>query len=253
MEDTHGLLNVTGDGAIGKVVLPYTYDNGTQVFLGDPGPGYPSFLYPNFTYIDGPTNVSRIKYDANAPTNLSQYAEQEERILNYDSVLIQGPLYLNETSSLISVTVAINNNTSRSDVLGWLTVVISAQLLYEVVSSPEGLASIGEVLVVGPFIDDNRFYQQVIGSSAAENFGVIVDFVLPPYSNATLGYRHNLRAFGTGNPDIPFPMAQYPAVLDAWCKQNNQINNAGAMISTTNEEGIKVSVGYARMSTPLVD
>jgi osomolarity two-component system, sensor histidine kinase SLN1 len=141
--DTHGLVNVTGDGALGKIKLPYTYDNGSQVFLGDMGPGYPSFLYPNFTYIDGPTNVSRIEYDVSPPTNLSEYLIHIRRVLNYDSTLIQGPLYLNETSSLVSVTVAINNNTSRSDVLGWLTVVMDAQLLYEIVASPEGLGSTG--------------------------------------------------------------------------------------------------------------
>jgi osomolarity two-component system sensor histidine kinase SLN1 len=256
--DTHGLLNVTGDGANGKVKLPYKYENGSQVFLGDPGPGYPSFLYPNFTYIDGPANVSSIQYDVSAPTNLSKYAIHKQRVLHYDSVLIQGPLYLGETSSLISVTVAINNNTSRSDVLGWLTVVMDARLLYEVVSSPEGLESTGEILIVGPFINDNLFYQSVRGSSAAKNADVIVTFILPPLNNATLGNRHTLRAFPTGadptgNPDLPFAMAQYPAVRDAWSRQNNKINNAGEMISSTNEEGIKVSVGYAQLSTKLVD
>jgi osomolarity two-component system, sensor histidine kinase SLN1 len=47
-------------------------------------------------------------------------------------------------------------------------------------------------------------------------------------------------------------MAQFPAVLNAWSKQNNKINNAGEMISTTNEGGIKVSVGYSQLSTLLV-
>ena len=251
--DTHGIVNVTGDGALGRIKLPYTYDNGSQVFLGDIGPGYPSFLYPNFTYIDGPTNVSRIEYDVSPPTNLSEYFIHIRRVLNYDSTLIQGPLYLNETSSLVSVTVAISNNTSRSDVLGWLTVVMDAQLLYEIVASPEGLRSTGEVLIVGPFINDNLFYQKVRASSAKQNSDVIMTFILPPYSNTTLGDRHALRAFATGNPDLPFTMGQYPAVLDAWSNQNNRINNAGEMISSTNEEGIKVSVGYARLSTSLVD
>ena len=251
--DIHGLLNVTGDGAVGIIKLPYTYENGTEVFLGDAGPGYPSFLYPNFTYIDGTTNVSSVQYDINAPTNLSQYMVHQRRTLNSNSVLIQGPLYVNESSSLISVTVAINNNTSRSDVLGWLTVVMDARLLYEIVASPEGLESTGEVLIIGPLIDDNLFYQQVRGLPSAENSDVIMTFILPPSSNATLGNRHALRAFTNGNPDLPFTMAQYPAVLDAWSKQNHGINNAGQIISSTNEEGIKVSVGYAQLSTMLVD
>jgi hypothetical protein len=91
------------------------------------------------------------------------------------------------------------------------------------------------------------------GSSNKQNSNVIVDFILPPYSNTTLGDRHELRAFATGNPDLPFTMAQYLTVRDAWSKQNDIINNAGEMISSTNEEGIKVSVGYAQLSTSLVD
>jgi hypothetical protein len=35
--------------------------------------------------------------------------------------------------------------------------------------------------------------------------------------------------------------------------RKNIINNAGEMISSTNEEGIQVSVGYAQLSTSLVD
>jgi hypothetical protein len=37
----------------GKILLPYTYDNGTEISLGDASSGYPRELYPNLTYIDG--------------------------------------------------------------------------------------------------------------------------------------------------------------------------------------------------------
>jgi hypothetical protein len=124
-----------------------------------------------------------VEYDVSSPTNLSKYLIHKRRVLYHDSNLIQGPLYLNETTSLISVTVAITNNASRSDVLGWLTVVIDARPLYEIVASPEGLESTGEVLIVGPFINDNLFYQKVRGSSAEQNSDVIMTFILPPYSN----------------------------------------------------------------------
>lgn len=78
-------------------------------------------------------------------------------------------------------------------------------------------------------------------------------FVLPPASNSTFNNRHNLRAFGTGDPTLPFMMGQYPSVLDAWSKVNNEVNNAGSHISTHDEEGKRVSTGYAQVNSPLVD
>jgi osomolarity two-component system, sensor histidine kinase SLN1 len=50
------------------------------------------------------------------------------------------------------MTVAVNNNTSRSDILGWLTVVMDVRLLYGIVASPEGLDSSGEALVISPLM-----------------------------------------------------------------------------------------------------
>lgn len=97
--DVNGIVNVTGNGARGTTVLPYTYDNGSSIFLGDPGLGYPRELYPNFTYVGGPAGATRVQYD--------------NRILDFNSTLILGPLYLSTgNSSLLSVTVPINNNTS---------------------------------------------------------------------------------------------------------------------------------------------
>ena len=46
----HGLVNITGDGILGTVPLPFTYPNGSNIYLGDPGLGYPPMLYPNLTY-----------------------------------------------------------------------------------------------------------------------------------------------------------------------------------------------------------
>jgi osomolarity two-component system, sensor histidine kinase SLN1 len=235
----HSVANVTGDWVKGRIQLPYNYTNGTPIYLGDPDEGYPKELYPNFTYVDGPTNVSRVEF--------------EDDTLHYDSILFLGPLYLNNSSSLISITVAINNNTSREDILGWLTVVLDARLLYNVVASPEGLGDTGEVLLIGPIREDNLFKQDVAGASAADNADVDVWYVLPPPNDRALGYRHNLRAFGTGNPDLPFKMAAYPAVLNAWSKINNKLNNAGAQISTHNEEHKIVSTGYAQVDYEWVD
>jgi osomolarity two-component system sensor histidine kinase SLN1 len=234
------IVGATGDWVRGRLELPYNHTNGTPVFLGDAIDGFPEDLYPNLTYIDGPTNVSRVLY--------------EDRILVFNSVLILGPLYLNNSSSLISITVAINNNTSKEDILGWLTVVMDARLFYDAVASPEGLGSSGEVLIVGPITDDNRFKHNVAGEPAAQNADTDVWYILPPPDTEAQGSRHDLRAFGyPGNPDLPFKMATYPAVLDAWSKINNKVNNAGAYIRTHNEEGKTVSAGHAQINFASVD
>ena len=48
-------------------------------------------------------------------------------------------------------------------------------------------------------------------------------------------------------------MDDFPAALDAWSQNNSKIYNAGALISTHNEENIHVSAGYARVPIDLVD
>lgn len=223
---------------MGKIKLPYKYPNGGEVFLGDEGIGYPPELYPNLTYIDGPRNVSKVAYQA--------------KILHFDSVLILGPLDLTESSSLMSISVAICNQTN-SDILAWLTVVVDAQPLYDILASPEGLDTTGENLIIGPTTNDNLFAYEANGAPAAINSNMDVYYVFPPASNKTLGNRHALRAYDTGNPNLPFSMGHFPAVVDAWSTTNHQTNNAGSRISTSNEEGVRVSVGYAQIASSWVN
>jgi osomolarity two-component system, sensor histidine kinase SLN1 len=94
------IVNATGEGVGDTIPLPSTYANGSQVYLGDPGQGYPSTLYPNYTYPDQTDNDMNINY--------------EGLTLYYNSTLLLGPLYLDSQSALISLSVAINNNTSRT-------------------------------------------------------------------------------------------------------------------------------------------
>lgn len=97
--DANGIVNVTGVGARDTIVLPYNYGNGSSIYLGDTGLGYPRELYPNLTYVDGPDGATSVQYG-----NL---------MLDFNTSLILGPLYLaSGNSSLLSVTVPINNNTS---------------------------------------------------------------------------------------------------------------------------------------------
>ncbi len=236
----NGLLNVTANGLNGTIQLPYNYPNGTPVYLGDPDLGYPSSLYPNLTYgTPKPgTNFSRIYY--------------EGRLIDPDDTLFLGPFVVNQTYSLVSLTVPLINNTSRSDVLGWMTVVANMNLIFAIQKSPEGLDKTGETLIVGPATSSNHFDQEIRGASKNNAESQQVRFVLPPPSNATLSNRHQARS-GIVNSTDPFAMSRFPAVLSAWTNHNDAINNAGAYISTHNEDGSKVSAGYATLSTRYVD
>lgn len=126
-----------------------------------------------------------------------------------------------------------------------MTVVLDARVLYSVVTSRVGLGHTGEMVIIGPHQPDNMFAEDVDGRSEAQNAGVPLQFILPPTSN-----RHPTRA---QNPYLPFPMGDYPAILMAWSSINGEINNAGSLMSTHNEENRHISVGYARIPTDIVD
>jgi osomolarity two-component system sensor histidine kinase SLN1 len=239
MTAVNGLVNVTADG-LNDVKLPYAYPNGSAVYLGDEGLGYPPMLYPNLTY-GAPTpntNNTSVSYDG--------------KTLDMGGALFLGPLIVNETYALMSVTVAMINNTSRSDVLAWLTVLVNMDMIFNVVNSPEGLGSSGETLIVGPAAADNIFTSTIRNASAADVKSDPVRFILPPASNSSLQYRHQARS-SISNASTPFSMSSYPAVLAAWTQNNSAVNNAGAYISTSNEGGARVSAGYARIATHFVD
>lgn len=71
-------------------------------------------LYPNLTY-------SSIAVQAVANhSNTTVYAFSDHP-LTLKSVLLLGPLQINDTLSLVSFTLPIINNTSATDVLGFMT------------------------------------------------------------------------------------------------------------------------------------
>lgn len=229
-DDGDLITETTGKGVLGQLQLPYNYPNGTPVYLGDPEGGYPPDLFPNFTYTG---DNSTIMYD--------------NMLLNSSSTLLLGPLYLPQPNiTIISVTVAINNNTSRTEVLGWLTIVLDARNMYDIVNSWVGLGATGEVVIIGAARPDNLFQVPPEGRSEADLETLMVQFKLPPYAD-----RHPARV---ENPYLPFPMRQYPAVLQAWTHDNGgEINNAGTMWHTHNENNRSIAAGYAVVASPIVD
>ena len=243
----YGLVNVTGESNLGQIALPYTQPNGNPVYLGDDGLGYPPNLYPNLTYT---SNV------INSTFNESN-AFFEGALLPLNTSLFLGPWLTNETFALCSITMPIINNTSSADVLGWITVVINARLLLEVEGSIVGLGNTGEVLIVGPTTPDNKLPPELMltkerlirNKTLAREQSV--HFVFPPLRNFSRSARHPSRVYG--NPNAAFNMKEYPAVLEAYTNYHNQIQNAGSIISTRNEENKAVSVGFALPVSPMVD
>ena len=108
----NGLVNVTGDAARESYVLPYNDTDGKLIHLGDPGLGYPRELYPNLSYIDrGTDHVHRVVYDDHP---IASNTPITQRILYSNPTLVLGPLYLNSSASLISVTLAVVDNSSTA-------------------------------------------------------------------------------------------------------------------------------------------
>ena len=238
-----GLVNVTSDAVNNTIVLPqYTHSDGSPVYLGEPGLGYPPDLYPNLTYFGSPNDSSS-----------DYHVEAYGRRLDPATVLIAGPLLLNNETALLSATTGIMNNTSRQQVLGWLTVIINASMLVTIRDSMEGLGKSGEVLIVGPDSYNNHFPFNIRtknDSSAMQDQRV--RYILPPSSYGNLRHRHEDRA-NFSEAQMGFPATAFPAVEDAWTQDQNSINNAGSLLDSHNEENVRISVGYAQISTPLVD
>lgn len=234
----YSVLNTTSSLWNHTLELPLRNEDGSPVFLGDEDLGYPAPLYPNFTYTTGQYNDTYD--DSRAQTNGIE--------LTYaSSPLLLGPWQVNESYSLVSLTMPIVNNTSAADVLGWLTVVMNAQLIQQVMQSTEGLGRTGQTLIIGPAASSNVFNTQVFGGDSTTP--PAVQYVLPPKSNGT--NRHtNVRG------DIAheaFNATAYPAILRALNQDGDQDDLSNSLISTHNEHGDAISVGYAIPRVDMID
>jgi osomolarity two-component system sensor histidine kinase SLN1 len=246
-----GLLNVTAQNTL-DIVLPPLVPGGPSIRLGDSDDGYPSSLFPNITYEDLRRNNTM------RPNTTAYAAEAFDGVrLNRDGGLLLGPLVLNATAALISITVPIRAN-DDDFILGYMTIVALASSLIEVRDSREGLGDTGMVLVIGPVNPWNRFDAALPASNSTFTpdraaFGEVdVHFVLPPSTPYNYKSRHPKPTFGYG-VDNTFRVNQYPAVWNALTERKISPNNASAILSTHNELGVPVAVGFARTQTPLVN
>lgn len=220
-----------------------TYPNGTEAYLGDNSDlGFPEALYPNITYNSTTTN-----------TAFSDFP------LNSTSTLLLGPVSINESYALVSITLPIlDNNSNNGTLLGFMTVVAAATSIISVTQSREGLGNTGVVLLVGPSRRENLFRYEQRPATADYTAGSAMDlanvhFVLPPPSDNSTRSRHsqylsNLTAFQSSN----FTLKKYPAALNGFSQKHPGVNNQSSQMSTTNENNVSVAVGYARPQSSLV-
>lgn len=254
--DPGGLLNVTGSG-IGNqtlnIQLPYLTPDGARANLSDTSYGYPPMLYPNITYQDlGYANPSMPDTPAFAAN-----AFPDVRLSNNGGLLL-GPLVINESYALISITIPIRSNQIREFILGYMTLIASAESLVSIQMSREGLGNTGMVLMISSINPFNRFNSSLSVSNGSytpplEPFANSdVRFVLPPVPAPGQPDRHTSHSFGSGDFYDNFPLKDYPAALKVFYANNSKVNNATSTLSTKNEQGKSVAVGVARPQTTLV-
>ena len=254
----HGLLNVTATYiANGSEVipLPHTYTNGSHAILGMGEHGYPESLYPNITYID--QNKTNPYVPSTESYAASPFPDVSLTNVTTGGGLLLGPLIINQTFALVSITVPVKSNDIPNFILGYMTLVASAESLVQVQTTQEGLGNTGTVLIIGSTNPWNKFNASVAASNGSftpnrtEFEEQPVQFILPPIPQAGQD-RHSQHNFASSDYDNPFPVTAYPAVFNTFYNNNTAVNNATGTLSTTNEQGISVAVGAARPATTLV-
>jgi osomolarity two-component system sensor histidine kinase SLN1 len=234
------LFQSTGADLEGVVKLPYTNANGLPVYLGDEDDahGYPAELYPNLTYSERVVNK----------TFSLEFAYFNGMQMDGESTLFLGPWAINETYSLASLTLPVINNTSRDDVLAWMTVIVDATLITRAIYSQEGLDQTGVTMLIGPNNATNRLPPGIKNTTSNAPAHLLLRFVLPP--NSTL-QRHTPYDFGSSN--LTFDYSTFPTVKKGYTNPSGGINGAGSAVSTNNEQGQNVAIGFASVPSDLVD
>ncbi|KAL8987299.1 MAG: hypothetical protein Q9177_003474 [Variospora cf. flavescens] len=243
----YGLINVTSQDVAGQVPLPYLNSNMATAYLGANDTGYPPSLYPNLTFASSVLNA----------TFNTSTAFFNGRQLDTNTSLFLGPLLVNPSLALVSVTCAIINNTSAADILGWLTVVVNGSGFFDLRGATQGLGETGEILIVGPTTQSGRLPSNIL---SGRNDGKVnrnlartegVTYIVPPLANSSRSTRHEDRDWTQANSS--FDMQQYPAVLDAYSGKGGALKTSGSILSTRNEQNERISSGYALAEAPMVD
>lgn len=197
-------------------------------------------LYPNLTH--GP--------DYNSVEAFPTVSVTTQRML------LLGPLIVNETYAIVSITQPMFNSINRDEIIGYITILAAAKELFKIESSPEGLENTGLALLIGPDTAWNRFnssYRTANRTTAGDTETLAtapVKFVIPVVPRQGQPERHTTPEPGTA---FIFPLARFPAALNAYADQVRAVNNATGFLETVNENNVNVAVGAARPPTNLVD
>jgi len=156
-----GLLNVTGDNANGvmlpadpangNVPYPMLLANSSAAYYAEADAnltkglpvkdGFPHRLYP---FLQGS--------QALAPSNVFT----PEDIYSKKGLLL-GPMRVSESFYILSLTIPVINNTSEATLLGFLTVILNAGAILDIVRDTRGLGSTGQTILVGPATPNNKW------------------------------------------------------------------------------------------------
>jgi osomolarity two-component system sensor histidine kinase SLN1 len=234
------VLNATAEGLKS---VSFKKPDGTNTTLGNPKDGFIPQLYPKFTTTQTPYNSS-LNYTT---------GHFDGRLIDSNHNLFAGPFQINDTLSLVSITMPIINNTSNIETLGWVTAVLDAHLIGDVVNSLEGLDDTGLTMLFGPMNDTNLFPTGYTFNSPnpAPPADAQVRFVMPPTQRDGQQNRHD--TYSAAQDAKPFDWTQFPAIHEGFTKKSGTTNNAGSLISTNNEKHKNVAVGYAIVKSDMVD
>ncbi|KAJ9483105.1 hypothetical protein VN97_g10306 [Penicillium thymicola] len=173
--------------------------------------------------------------------------------LGLDSALLLGPLKVNNSFSLLSLTLPIVSNTSDTEILGFITIVASAANLQSVDNSRDGLGNTGQVLLIGPSRKTNTFASSeqpataTSAASAAALSGAQVHYIFEPTPLPTQASRHSGMS-----TNMPFVLSMYPTALQVMLQSYLNVNRAISHLSTRNERGANIAVGVVRPQSTLV-
>ncbi|KAL1641219.1 Histidine kinase osmosensor [Didymella pomorum] len=227
--------------SVANVTLPYDGSDGQPALMGDYLYGYVPELYPQFNV--RAMNRTSDQYDA----------EYQGRVINKTDSLLSGPYRVSDSLTLLSITTPIvNTNTSSPRIIGWLTVVLDAQLLNNVLAAREGLGESGLSLLFGPYNVTNNFPAGYLFDSTDVEPPERVEVQYQGPSTQSEDAQWHFQ-YETDQEPPHFDWLQYPAIREGFTHATGNSNNAGSMVSTRNEQNHHVAVGYALVNNSMVD
>ncbi|CUS15122.1 unnamed protein product [Tuber aestivum] len=277
-----GLLNVTGDNAHGvmlpadpangDITYPMVLANSSAAYYAEADAnltkglpvkdGFPHGLYP---FLQGGQGL--------APSNVFT----PEDIYSRKGLLL-GPMRVNESFYMLSFTIPVINNTSEATLLGFLTVVLNAGVILDIVQDTRGLGVTGQTILVGPATLDNKWADPAL-SAASEMPNATANGLSDPASTASMAKRSSLDR-DTGPPESTiewvgrrlglrkrtphegigdyefrylFPPGRHPGLagevyqdgIGANGRDGDNGDGGGSNLDTRNSEGRLVSVGFS--------